>query len=207
MAGYGVRLWLFCQTLGQLEERYPKSWKSIVENMEARFYFDTRGETAGLLSEQLGKKTVAYEATNTSVGDNTGRTGHQQNVSGNIGHSAGVQYTGRPLMTPEEVERVLGLRHQQDGPMKGLGMYQLNLIAGLPPFLSVRPHWFVDRMSIKMFNGRATALEEPLPYPDGTLVLEPPQVLESGAKPPQHPNDKPPPHPDAQMIWPSEWKP
>jgi len=59
--GYGVRLWMFFQNLGQIETVYSNP-QSITDNVAVRCYMNAQGETAQKLSEELGVvENVMYE--------------------------------------------------------------------------------------------------------------------------------------------------
>ena len=53
--GYGVRLWMFCQNMGQLETAYPNA-RGMVGNCLARCYMNPEEDTAKWLSGHLGER-------------------------------------------------------------------------------------------------------------------------------------------------------
>ncbi len=59
--GYGLRLWLFFQNLGQIQTVYGNP-QSITDNVAVRCYMNAQGETAQKLSEELGViENVMYD--------------------------------------------------------------------------------------------------------------------------------------------------
>lgn len=92
--GRGIKFLLAIQDLAQLEDLYDKKAKTITGNCHTWLYLSTGDpQTAKTISEKTGKYTVQTESSNHSL------TGSK------LGSSAGVGLTGRPLLTPDEVER------------------------------------------------------------------------------------------------------
>ena len=61
LAGYGVQIWTFAQSLGQLKGLYAENWDSFIANAGAACYFGvTDPDAAELISKQLGE-TDEYE--------------------------------------------------------------------------------------------------------------------------------------------------
>lgn len=109
-AGSGVRLWFFVQDVAGLEENYGPSWRTFFNCAVKQFFGVNDQATADMISRSLGSQTVAYRSTN--AGGNVSASaggimgdGASSNVSFSTGES--VQFIGRPLMTPEEVNRFL----------------------------------------------------------------------------------------------------
>ncbi len=58
LAGYGCRLWLFAQDLGQIRETYGDKATSLLANCGARSFFGVADyETAEYVSKMVGQKT------------------------------------------------------------------------------------------------------------------------------------------------------
>ncbi|TCQ16379.1 type IV secretory system conjugative DNA transfer family protein [Rhizobium sp. PP-CC-3G-465] len=56
LAGYGVQIWTFAQSLGQLKEIYKENWSTFVSNAGASCYFGMADpDICDFLSQQLGK--------------------------------------------------------------------------------------------------------------------------------------------------------
>lgn len=143
--GFGVALWLFLQDMDQLKI-YPKRG-SFVANATSQF-FNTRDlETAKYVSDSLGKATIEFETANRgkSGGSNVGGGGG----SFNRGRSSGAsqQFTGRELLTPDEVMR------------------ERRAIV----FVAGEPAWLLDRIDYRTdpeYRGRS----DPNPYHAGPRV-------------------------------------
>lgn len=99
--GYGAAMWFIMQNLGQLKETYPR-WQDFFANCNAKQWFGTSDvDTAEYISKSLGKLTVEYQTANSSSGSSIG-TG----VSSNSGAGSSQQFTGRDLMTADEIMRL-----------------------------------------------------------------------------------------------------
>ncbi|EPQ0562662.1 type IV secretory system conjugative DNA transfer family protein [Pseudomonas aeruginosa] len=99
--GYGAAMWFILQNLGQLKETYPR-WQDFFANCNAKQWFGTSDvDTAKYISESLGKLTVEYNTANSSSGSSFG-----SGVSSNSGAGVSQQFTGRDLLTPDEVMRL-----------------------------------------------------------------------------------------------------
>lgn len=132
--GYGGAFWLVAQNLAQLKETYPK-WQNFVANCGAKQYFGISDvETARYISESLGKKTVEFysKGSNSNVGQ-----------SFSTGSSESQQFTGRELLTADEITRL---------PREK----EIVLIAGETPY-------FLDRLNY-LTDGEYAGLFDPNPY-------------------------------------------
>ena len=95
LAGYGVRLWLFVQDLDQLQKTYRK-WRSMIANCAVRQAFNVQDpETANMLSNMLGQRTVKVRS--------GGRSGRFPWLGLPASFSESESETGRPLLSPSEV--------------------------------------------------------------------------------------------------------
>lgn len=95
--GYGIRVLLGAQDLGQIRERYGAN-ESITSNCGIQIAFaPNRVETAEYFSKMLGQTTVVKRQTQVSRGGKG---------SGNVSES--VQEVARPLLTPDECMRIPG---------------------------------------------------------------------------------------------------
>lgn len=125
IAGYGVRFWLFVQSLTQLKEHYPKNWNTIVSQCSTLNVFGvTDGETVKWLTEELGQSTEAIASPSVSLGG-AGRD-HEGalNVNGGIGRN--VHFAGKPLLTPGEIREYFGVGAR----------WQLVFLSGKRPMLA-----------------------------------------------------------------------
>ena len=97
LAGYGVRLWLFAQNLGQIKSVYGENdAQGIVANCSCRSFFGTNDpDTANLVSDYCGMMTVpvAGLSQNRPDGLNTGQRSNSDSIS----------FTSQPLMTAQEI--------------------------------------------------------------------------------------------------------
>jgi len=127
--GYGGIFWLFFQDLGQLKPIYPK-WQSLMANAAKHFYGTADNDTAKYICESLGKATIEFETHSTS--NNAGHSlGGSFSTNKGSGNGQNQQYTGRDLLTLDEVMRL--------GPKK-----PLVLISGEAPCVLDRIAYFND---------------------------------------------------------------
>ncbi|MDD2811156.1 type IV secretory system conjugative DNA transfer family protein [Rhodoferax sp.] len=130
MRGYGLAFWVFIQDLSQLKGVYPK-WQTFLANSAKTFYGTDDYDTAKYVSDSLGQATIEYETHN--EGKNTGSGVSGGGGSMNKGKSAGSsqQFTGRHLLTPDEVMRL--------GPER-----PIVLVKGEYPYQLTRLNYLVD---------------------------------------------------------------
>ena len=108
IAGYGVRFWLFVQSLTQFKEHYPKNWNTIVSQCSALNVFGvTDGETIKWLTEELGQSTEAIASPTVNLGAAGRNHEGALNVNGGIGRN--VQFAGKPLLSPGEIREFFGV--------------------------------------------------------------------------------------------------
>lgn len=138
-ASAGVRMWFFLQDLPTLEQKYPTTWKSFLQ-VEVKTFFGTDDpNTAELISNYLGETTVAYELPNggLSVGGNSAGYSISENV----------QLSGRKLMTPTEVVRLLS-SHRADLPRQAI-----HFLRGVAPTQATLTPWFLDETMQERTHG------------------------------------------------------
>ena len=122
LAGYGCKLWLFAQDMGQLESVYGEhAARSIIANTNLQAFNNTDERTLELLSRMLGNATVRAEHRSASRSSLLLPDYHHFNV--------GAGETARPLLTPDEI-RCLG-----DGR-------QLLFLKGLRPILARKEAYY-----------------------------------------------------------------
>jgi len=133
--GYGVKLYLIAQDLGQLEQVWGQRGKSLVANCAVRIASAPNDlATAELLSRMCGTMTVRHE---------------MRNYSGNrlsfvLGHTmATEQETQRPLLTPDEAMR-LPSAQKDDGTSIVRPGKLLVFVAGHAPIYATQPLYFRD---------------------------------------------------------------
>lgn len=156
MAGYGLKAYLITQDIRQVVDAYGNN-ESIVSNCHVRIaYAPNQQETAELLSKMTGVTTVQKASYNFS-GSRFSPVMQHVNAS--------VDYIERPLMTPDEVSRLLPLQKQGDGAAErviGPGQ-MLIFISGQYPILGTQMLYFLD----PVLNARAE-----LPPPTDRMTLE-----------------------------------
>ena len=104
MRGYGVRLWLFFQSLDQLKKTYGESASIILDNMGTQQYFGINSlETAEHLSKRMGDRTQLIESINRSVSRSQPTGGRGEGGSVSTSESINISMQGRRLIKEEEV--------------------------------------------------------------------------------------------------------
>jgi len=119
LAGYGVQLWPILQDLSQLQDLYPRRWRSFLANAGAIQAFSVNDAgTADYLSSLLGTRTVTVR--------HEGRS-HDGKLRGSENYGP----ASRPLLMPHEIMRLPEGR-------------QLVLIHGKAPILAERVKYYLD---------------------------------------------------------------
>lgn len=128
LAGYGVLLWPILQDLAQLQDLYPKRWRSFVANagMVQAFGVNDIG-TAEYLSKALGQRTAIVR--------HHGRSGEPHRPQGSENFSP----MARPLLMPQEIMRMPW--HQQ-----------LILLNGERPIACTRVRYYAEPEFEGMFD-------------------------------------------------------
>ena len=110
MRGYGIRLWLFFQSVGQLQKIYGDNAQTILENLGDQQYFCVNGyESLEHLSKTIGDCTILVKSINdsTSTSHPTGSTGGQpQAGSASTSTAVTTSETGRRWAKPEELREM-----------------------------------------------------------------------------------------------------
>jgi type IV secretion system protein VirD4 len=106
--GYGVRLQLYYQSLGQLKKCWPEGKdQTLLSNVSQIFFGVNDLETAKLVSERLGKETIVVnsggESTSTQTSTQSGAGGGSSSVSTTRGDNSNWQQSPRELLQPDEV--------------------------------------------------------------------------------------------------------
>lgn len=98
MAGFGVKLWVVLQELGQLERHYEKSWQTFIGNAGvSTFFSNVDKKTLDYVSEKLGQTAVMV--------DRRSDTTLQQRLSGASGEREELRV--QRLAAPNELEEIL----------------------------------------------------------------------------------------------------
>jgi type IV secretion system protein VirD4 len=103
--GYGVRLQLYYQSLGQLQKCWPEGGdQTLLSNVTQVFFGVNDQQTAEYVSNRLGEETIIVESGGTSKGESrqssqcgNGSSSYSTSTSDNW------QQLGRKLLKPEEV--------------------------------------------------------------------------------------------------------
>lgn len=115
--GYGIRVWLVLQSMGQLKSIFPHEGQaqSVEASIDHRIFFGVRDyATAEYLSNYLGQATVQVESSSTNRGES--ETGSLANLiaksaggysrSTSTGTGTTTSEVGRKLMMPDEILRL-----------------------------------------------------------------------------------------------------
>jgi type IV secretion system protein VirD4 len=120
-AGYGIKCFLICQSLNQLEKAYGRD-NSIVDNCHVRMaYAANRAETAKTISELMGQSTASKRQ----------RSFSGKGLLGAKSVSESDHEFARPLMTPDEVLRL---------PYEDALLF----VGGLPPYRGRKLMYYLD---------------------------------------------------------------
>lgn len=156
LAGYGIKAYLICQDTTQLRSRetgYGPE-ESITSNSHVQIaYQPNRLETAEYLSKMTGVTTVTKEKITTS--------GKRISIMDNQ-VSRSIEEVSRPLMTPDEVQRMPGPKKGTDGSIVEAGD-MLVFVTGFPAIYGKQPLYFKD----PVFQKRA---EIPAPKKSDVLI-------------------------------------
>jgi type IV secretion system protein VirD4 len=133
IAGYGIKCYLICQDINQLQAQYGKE-EAITSNCHIQTAFPpNRLETAEHLSKLTGQTTVVKQQVTTSGN----RFGGLTNVSKSL------HEVQRPLLTPDECMRMPGPRKDANGMITEPGDMVI-YCAGYPAIYGKQPLYFVD---------------------------------------------------------------
>jgi type IV secretion system protein VirD4 len=105
LRGAGIRVWLFFQSLDQLNRCFGDNAPTVLDNLKTQQYFAINSySTADELSKRIGDTTVAVQ----SGGDNSGSSrpvggSHNNPPTRNSGTSFNTSEAARRLLKPEEI--------------------------------------------------------------------------------------------------------
>lgn len=152
IAGYGGKMYLIVQDLGQLNDVYGKE-NTLMANCHIRIaYAPNKLETAQMLSEMTGKTTVVDKKTSYSYSKG-GKT-----------RSVNIQETARPLLTPDECMRLPGARKDSSGNVTE-GGDMLILTAGRSPIYGRQILYFKDPTFIARAKIKAPEQSDSIRFP------------------------------------------
>jgi len=134
IAGYGIRALIITQDRSQLIAHYGKD-ETITANCNLRIAFAPNElSTAQWISESLGKQTIIKEAYQTS--------GKRASMSlGSV--SSSISEVARPLMTPDEVMGLPGLKKNTQGQVVQGGDV-LIMSSGIPAIRARQVPYFLE---------------------------------------------------------------
>ncbi|MDA5555799.1 type IV secretory system conjugative DNA transfer family protein [Shimia sp. MMG029] len=142
VAGYGVRFWLFVQSLSQLKSLYPDDWNTILSQCGTLCVFGvTDGETVDWLGKELGQRTRAIAVPGISTGGSGRDADGALNVNGGINEA--VQFAGTALLSPAEIREYLGIGSP----------WEVIFLSGKRPMLAMRIT-FHDDPTLNQMAGR-----------------------------------------------------
>lgn len=102
--GYGVRLQLYYQSLGQLKRCWPEGQdQTLLSNVTQVFFAVNDQPTAEYVSARLGEATILVTSGGTSSGKSSQGSKEGTNYSYSTNISENWQQLGRKLLKPEEV--------------------------------------------------------------------------------------------------------
>jgi type IV secretion system protein VirD4 len=158
MRGYGVRIWLICQALSQLQKMFPeeKSHQTVQANMGHQVFFGIRDlETARQVSDWIGQATVHNVSQQQSSGFSytpmfATLLGQQPSTSVSQGSSVTIAETGVQLIRPEEILQM---------PARTA----IVLAAGLDPLLTAMVRYYDDPAFAEARAEQEAAVADPEP--------------------------------------------
>ncbi|PSD28855.1 hypothetical protein C7E18_00120 [Stenotrophomonas maltophilia] len=170
MAGYGMKAYLICQDVAQLQKHYGRE-EAVTSNCHIRIaYAPNKFETAKMLSDMVGTTTV-IKNTYSYSGKRSGTT--LTNLSAQASEHA------RPLLTPDEIMRLAGPKKDRQGNITDAGD-MLIFQAGSAPIMGTQILYFRD----PVFNERS--LMEPPAQSDrivqGQPAALPAQIPQAAAR-------------------------
>lgn len=134
IAGYGIKMLLIAQDMGQLWTLYGKD-ETITANCHIRIaYAPNKIETAEWLSKMIGTKTEFKEEVSVS-GKRFAMLGDQ--------YSTSMRETSRPLLTPDETMRLQSAQKDQNGQITSPGD-MLIFATGFAPIFGTQTLYFLD---------------------------------------------------------------
>jgi type IV secretion system protein VirD4 len=110
--GYGVRLQLFYQSLGQLKKCWPEGQDQTLLSNVSQVYFGVNDQqTAEYVSARLGEETIVVDSGGSSSGTSRQKSWNESNGRGSTSysstyssnHNSNWQQQARKLLKPEEV--------------------------------------------------------------------------------------------------------
>ena len=152
IAGYGGKMYLIVQDIGQLNEVYGKE-NALMANCHVRIaYAPNKLETGNLLSEMTGKTTVVDKKTSISY------------AKGGRSRSVSISETARALLTPDECMRLPSAEKDAQDKIIRPG-HMLIFTAGQSPIYGVQILYFRDSVFLERAKIPAPGISKN--YPSG----------------------------------------
>ncbi len=171
IAGYGVRFWLFAQGVNQLKSIYPQDWETILAQCATQSYFGIADATsAETLSNQLGRRTIAYEIP--SSGHSEAGQDPDAFAQSSTSVGASLHFTGVPLASPNEIRRHLGVGR----PL------QVVFQSGHDPIIARLSPWYEDAALREIVPDLRTAPVNLSSHPSYTVPKAPLRTSEEEAE-------------------------
>jgi type IV secretion system protein VirD4 len=102
--GYGIRLQLYYQSLGQLQKCWPEGGdQTLLSNCTQVFFGVNDNKTAEFVSNRLGEETIVIESGGKTTSRSYQSSDHGNHASHSTNWNSNWQQHGRKLLKPEEV--------------------------------------------------------------------------------------------------------
>jgi len=139
VAGFGVKLWIIVQDIGQLKALYKERWQTFLGNAGMVQLFGLNDlETLEWVSKRLGTTSLIVR-NKSDVSDRDATS------TGRIGASWSIQT--QPLMTVDEIARLFGRFDEQQR--------QLVILAGFDPIVLQRVNYDSHALFKGLFDAPA----------------------------------------------------
>ena len=104
MRGMGIRLWLFFQSIDQLNKCFGDHAATVLDNLATQLYFGINSyDTAEAISKRIGDETVMVRTDGGNSGSSRSIGVKSDGASTNSGISVNWSETSRRLFKPEEI--------------------------------------------------------------------------------------------------------
>ena len=167
MAGYGLHAYLIVQDYQQIVDRYGQH-ESIVSNCHVRVAFAPNNfDTAKLLSDMTGKRTITRSSVNYSGGRLSPILGHM---------TTSIEHVERELMTPDEVMRLRAAEKEGKGGEQRIVRAgdMLIFVSGMYPIYGRQTLYFQDPVLLQ----RSQMPLPPTKPSDAAVVIDEANVIE-----------------------------
>jgi type IV secretion system protein VirD4 len=104
--GYGVRLQFYFQSVGQVSKCFPEQEQTLLSNTSQIFFGVNDQQTAELVSNRLGERTIVVDSGGQNRGGNRGESvgsSYSSSSGSSNGESSNWNQQARKLLNPDEV--------------------------------------------------------------------------------------------------------